>query len=191
MTEKQRQFEAPAEIGEFSERLRQLDRGDLSILRRNAGENLATSRRAIGIFYGLLSPGCRVHEEVYFLAATLYGLNDRSFSGDFGQTMKAVKVTSAKESLDTRVKILLDCDLEVTDGRLRRGGELGYRLRQAVKLAGSNQIGVDWVQLIYHLDHWRDASRWVQKAWARSFFQQVRPNHEGATAPEEVSNDAD
>lgn len=178
-------FEPPAEIAEFLARLKQLDRGDLAILRRNAGENLATSRRATGVFYGLLALGSRVHDEIYFLVATLYGLNDRSFTGDFGQTMKMVKLASGKDSLDVRMKILLDCDLDVTDGRLHGGGELGYRLRQAVKLAASHEVGVDWAQLIHHLDHWRHPGRWVQKAWARSYFQQfpATATKESATAP--------
>lgn len=190
MTQTRSHFEAPTEITEFIDRLTELDRGDRAILRRNAGENLATSRKATSIFYRLLSPGSRIHEEVYFLAATLYGLNPGSFTGDFGQTMKAVKVASSKDSLDTRMKILLDCDLDWADKRLQGGGELGFRLRQAVKLAASKQIGVDWVKLIWHLNQWRNPNRWVQKQWARSYFQQPRPSNQSETAPEEVNRDA-
>lgn len=164
----------------FVQRLKSLDRGELAMLRRNAGNSIAESREAIGLFYRLLPPevvGSR-NEEVYFLVATLYGLNGLPFNGDFGATMRQVKLVreglgSAGEDgssgLDRRMSILLDSDFELIDGR-PGGGELAYRLRQCVRLAASTGVGVDWEKLLDDLTYWQHPEKRAHKRWARSYY---------------------
>jgi CRISPR system Cascade subunit CasB len=156
----------------FINQLQKLNRGELAQLRRNAGNNIAESRQCTGIFYRMLPPGIMTgrDEELYFLVATLYGLNKYSFRGDFGKTLKGVKAVSSSKNLDRRITILLDSQFDIIDGFRIGGGEMAYRLRQLVRLAEGHQIGVDWARLLYDLTKWNSPEKWIQKQWARSYF---------------------
>lgn len=181
----------------FFGRLGQLGRGELAVLRRNAGSTLGESRNALGLLYRLLPPafsGGR-DEEVFFLAATLFAVNPNPGKGDFGVTMRAVDRARAKERrtggsppddstegpIDRRMRILLDSEFERIDGR-PGGGELAYRLRQCVRLAAGAGAGVDGPLLLRDLRRWNHPDRHVQKRWARSYF---------TAATTEQSNDAE
>lgn len=192
MTLSGRAAQLPAEVMEFIERLSQLRNqkgGGMAILRRNAGNSLAEARGALTIFYRLLPPGVRWHEEIYFLVATLFAVNDgQSGTGDFGQTMRLLRVAApSADALDRRMSVLLDSRFEGRDGR-PGGGELAYRLRQLMRLIRSKRLGVNWGLLLLDLMHWSDSSRWVQKKWASAYFQGA--NEPAAPAPqEEVGSD--
>ena len=175
--------------GQFLGRLAGLSRGDLATLRREAGNTLGESRRALGLFYRMLPPSLASgrHEEVCFLVATLFALNDRPHSGDFGTTMRDVRAARGggprlegenEGPIDRRMRVLLDSDFERVGGRAG-GGELAYRLRQCVSLARSAEVGVDWGQLLDDLTRWDLPERRVQKRWARSYYS----NQETATEP--------
>lgn len=173
---------------EFVERLQKLkaqNRGGMAILRRNAGETIETSRGAAAIFFPLLPIGAR-YEEVYFLVATLYGLNRHTHAGNFGRTMREVKERGGRASIDMRMKVLLDSTFD----KVRGGGELAYRLRQAVKLAASKEVGVNWAQLIRDLSQWSDEWSWVRKKWARSYYGQEKPQNAEAGVGEGGISDA-
>ncbi|MHB0979851.1 MAG: type I-E CRISPR-associated protein Cse2/CasB [Thermoleophilia bacterium] len=164
----------------FFRRLGDLGRGELAVLRRNAGSTLAESRNALGILYRLLPPafsGGR-DEEIFFLAAALFAVNPIPGRGDFGVTMRAVDRARGGGSLsaevsegpiDRRMRILLDSQFERVDGR-PGGGELAYRLRQCVRLAAGADIGIDGPLLLRDLRRWGHPDRYVQKRWARSYF---------------------
>lgn len=155
---------------EFVEKLSGLSTGYRAILKRNAGNTLAESRGAIPVFYRILPYGLnKYNEEIFFLVATLYGLNKYRMSGNFGLTMRRVKEKSS-ESVDCRLMALLDSDFDTIDNYRPAGGELTYRLRQCVKLANSKEVGVDWVRLLKELQYWRHENKDVQKRWANSYF---------------------
>lgn len=164
---------------QFVEKLENLKRGDLAILRRNAGLSLGESRRGIGLFYRLMPMRLGPREEIYFLVATLYPLNDRPApTGDLGNSLALAKLKSDSEALSRRVAILLDSEFEwLEQGRLK-GGELGFRLRQAVKLLASKEIGVNWERLLQDLLQWSHPDKWVQKRWARSYFGTTKSEFE-------------
>lgn len=159
---------------EFIKRLSTLDRGDLATLKRNAGYTIGESRGAVRTFYRILPLGVasKHNEEIYFMVATLYGLNKYRFTGDFGSTMRTVKIKnkSDSDSIDKRMTILLDSDLDLIDGYQPGGGELAYRLRQCIRLAESKEVGIDWPQLIKDLQYWTHPSKKVKKRWANSYF---------------------
>jgi|LFRM01.2.fsa_nt_gb CRISPR system Cascade subunit CasB len=113
-------------------------------------------------------------EEIYFLLATLYPLNDgQAPNGDFGSSFAQLRMKRESESLDRRMNILLDSDFDWdAQGRLK-GGELGFRLRQAVKLLASEDIGVNWVVLLEDLLRWSHPDKYIQKRWARSYYGTV------------------
>lgn len=154
----------------FVERLHNLSRGDLSVLKRNAGNSLAESRNAIGVFYrtiaGLAVP--RWAEATYFVVSTLYALHpDSTVQDDFGKTMRRIR-DNGSNSIDARMERLLECG-EITEDN----PELGFKLRQAVSLAKSKQIAINWPALVDDLCSWGSDSRWVQRKWARQYFGQA------------------
>lgn len=160
---------------QFAERLEGLVEqrrlGDLSILRRNAGRSIGESRGAIALFYRLLPARLGSREEIYFLVATLFPWNMRpAADGNFGTSMAQLRRKIDSESIDRRMAILLDADYDTLDGRNMRPGELGFRLRQAVKLLASHEIRVNWRRLLVDLLNWSHPERWVQKSWAREYF---------------------
>jgi CRISPR system Cascade subunit CasB len=162
----------PSKEDDFVVKLSTLGTGDLAILKRNAGNTLAESHGAIAGFYRIMPYGLpKYNEEIFFLVATLYGLNKYPASKDFdfGKTMRRVKEKSS-ESVDRRLMALLDSSFGTIDGYQSGGGELAYRLRQCVKLANSKEVGVNWVKLLKDLQYWTHESKKVQKSWAKSYF---------------------
>ncbi len=160
---------------EFVKRLATLPRGELALLKRNAGNTLAESRNAIGIFYRILPPSKQngPDEEIYFLVATLYGCNKSTGTGDFGSVMRQVKGGASEVSgtgIDRRMSILLDSEFDLLDGYRHGGGEMAYRMRQYSLLAASKEIGIDWGQLLHDLCLWQQPGKQVRKQWARSYF---------------------
>ncbi len=152
--------------------------GDLAILKRASGLTLAESRGALGIFYRYLPPQLSrsINEEIYFLIATLYGLNDFQFTGSFGKTMREVFYKSGSDSIQKRFIALLDSRFDLIDTYLPGGGEVAYRIRQCIRLASSNNIGVDWLQLLKDLVYWTHEEKFIQKKWAQDFFSKNELN---------------
>lgn len=172
-----RELASPGPIERFVDQLRKLDRGDLAALRRNAGNTIGQSRNAMSLFYRILprEKADSWDEEIYFLIATLFPLNRGELEGNFGVTMRAVKAArKGSEAVDRRMGILLDSEFDRVDNSRYGGGEMAYRLRQCVKLADSNGIGVDWEKLLEDLVWWSHPSRRVRKEWARSYFGEPR-----------------
>lgn len=149
-------------ITAFFERLERLDTGERARLKRNAGRSLAEARHtALGLFYRLLPPGVPVaQEETYFLVATLYPLVEGGGTGNLGAALRKVRQTQNAKGLDRRFEILLDADQP----------QLRFRLRQAIRLLGTNQIRIDWPHLLADLLHWTHPKRFVQRHWAQSYF---------------------
>lgn len=159
----------------FVERLRELPRTDLAVLKRNAGRSIAQSRQAVGVFYRLFpNISDDRDEEVYFLVATLFGLNPpghgKATKGNFGSAMRQLKGPLSETAADTRMKVLLDSQFDFIHGFAPGSGELAYRLRQCVKLLASHKIGLDWPELIEDLRLWMHPGKSIQKKWARSYF---------------------
>lgn len=157
----------------FIDRLETLSSGDRAVLKRNAGNPLAETRGgAMAVFYRALPFGIRSNEEeLWFIVATLRFLNrykieaiEDGYVKDFGWTLSKLNKAYDSDSLDIRVRGLLDCRLNEGDG------VLAHRLRQMVKLANSKSIPVDWECLLKELLSWEHPERWVQKKWARSYF---------------------
>lgn len=161
---------------EFVARVQALDRGRQAMLKRNAGNTIAQSR-GIRWFYSLLkSDQFGRDEEVFFLVATLLAQDRRAlegrrpFSGGFGQTMRQLADRSNADGVERRFRILLDAEFDLEEAYKPAGGELAFRMRQLVKLAGAKEVGVDWPQLLYDLRRWRAPGKRVQKQWAQSFY---------------------
>ena len=64
------------------------------------------------------------------------------------------------QALDRRVTALLNVERE----------GLPTLLRQAVRLLGTDEVPIDWLQLLRDLNHWDDEDRPVQKRWASAWW---------------------
>ena len=145
----------------FIDRLRRLDSGGKARLKRRAGQPLAESRDALGLFYSLLSPGVpEFQHEAYFLIATLFPIADEGGAGDFGAALHRVRQVKNSNGLDRRLEILLDAD----------ESQFPYRLRQAVRYVKSCDGRVNWERLLEDALRWTHPERFVQKRWAQSYF---------------------
>lgn len=160
--------EEKSEKEEFIERLKKANKSDIAILKRASGSSIAESRQAMGIFYKLLPRALTYQkdEEMFFLIATLFGFNQNAFSGNFGETMKLVKIRSKSESLDKRFLALLD----TYRGFNETWSAFSFKLRQLINLASSKEVGIDWVSLLKDLSYWTHPDKFIQKKWARSYF---------------------
>lgn len=163
--------EALAPVDQFVTTLEGLARkdsshGDLATLRRSVGRTLAESPDSYQLFYRLLPyqvRGREREEETYFLTATLFAVNPKSSPArNFGATMRLVALARGAGSagIDRRMAVLLDAS----------GDELGFRLRQAIRLAAAEDVGVNWPTLLSDLLWWEHPKRRVQRRWARSYF---------------------
>lgn len=166
----------------FVERMEQLGTGELAMLRRGCGERDPVEGRCpwfLSHIHGIAT------EPVAFLLASLFAQYKTSdiragrhrIHGNFGTTWKLAIAGSDSESIKRRFHIALDAGYDPRTG----DGDLPYRLRQMVRFAASNGIGVDWPLLLKHLRSWDAPTKWVQKDWARSFFTNER--HEDAFTP--------
>lgn len=171
--------EIDSRITTFIERLKNLNAGERAKFKRDAGKTLAEAS-SIGLFYRLLPYGLTpAQEETYFLLATLYPIAESGGGGNLGASLHRARDPKNHKGLDRRVEILLDADAT----------QLGYRLRQAVKLLKSKRVRVNWPQLLSDLLKWNSSYRTVQKQWARAYF--ALPASTDAETANASANDAD
>ena len=167
----------------FIERIERLDPGELAALRRGCGERNPIEGRCPwlhGLIYGVAS------EPTAFLAASLLAQYKTSvikskrhtIEGNFGKTWKRAIQGSDSDSIKRRFHVLLDSEFDPQTG----DGDLPYRLRQLVRYSAAKGIGVDWPELLKHLRSWNSPDKWVQKSWARAFFDNERQD-DAPTAP--------
>lgn len=171
----------------FIEALQKLGNGDKARLKRHAGMSLEESSDVFGPFYRCLPRGISPRDhDAYFLIATLFPLADGSNLWDFGTTMRRMRNEGNKAGLDRRMEALLDADKQ----------QLPFRLRQLVRLAHANRVGVNWAQLLRDVIFWDDQKRRVQKNWAMSYFASHRrdpelPSPAGGAIPGAVDGATD
>ena len=151
------------------------DRAALARLKRCAGRSLGECPEVYSLFYRLLPGQARGNgrlEEICFLVATLYPLASEKAAVDLGTALRQLANSDREraQGLDRRVGVLLDADLE----------SLNFRLRQAVSLLSSKDIGLDWRQLLVDVLQWEWNGRPVQRRWARSFFGSQREEEAAA-----------
>jgi len=111
------------------------------------------------------------HANLYYLVASLFALNPRSADkGNFGdacrQTHRCIRTDRGGgdeegiDSLEGRFVALLNAHPD----------DLPEHLRHAVALADSNEVDVNWAQLLHDLRYWSHPDRFVQRQWANSYW---------------------
>lgn len=158
------------------------DRGALAALRRGLGESPGACAEMHPHVVPFLPPNRWTwNEECHYILAALFGLHPQSAaSGNMGDTLRAVATAAGSDdSTQRRFIALLKCHRD----------DLFGHLRQAVSLAKSKDVPVNWSQLLKDIQHWDSEQRWVQRNWAVSFWKASvsgeEPNPEPSVVGEE------
>lgn len=134
------------------------DRAALAKLRRGLGKKGGTAEmyRYVVPF---LDPEKAYGAERYFLIASLFALHPKPTRGiSMGKVFRVMAEKSA--SVEKRFEHLLSVDADDLDGHLR----------QAISLAKSKGVLIDFHQLFFDVKGWDHPDRYVQLRWARDFW---------------------
>jgi CRISPR system Cascade subunit CasB len=110
----------------------------------------------------------RKQEDAYYLIAALFGLypgeswtssKGRLYT-NLGASFRWFANDSNSESVERRFVALLNAHTE----------DLSEHLRQTISLLKSQDIPVDWRQLLHDVINWDDDDRFVQRNWSKAFW---------------------
>jgi len=143
----------------FLEGLRN-DRAAMARLRRGLGKSGGTPEMCRFVAPFLPNDANAYVIDRYFLIASLFALHPESAGrgSSMGKVFRAMM--AASPSVERRFENLLNVDAK----------DLGGHLRQAVSLAKSKGVWVDFHQLFNDIWHWNYPGRSVQMRWAREFW---------------------
>lgn len=146
-------------------------RGALAQLRRGLGKPAGTAAETFRHVVPYLPERLTDEDrDAFFLIGSLFAEHpNQTPSGDGGgraATLGAVmRRLGDHESAEKRFVALLNCE------RAR----LDYHLRQAVRLAASHDVPVNWFGLLNDVLQWDSPNRTVQLNWARDYWRAARP----------------
>jgi CRISPR system Cascade subunit CasB len=150
------------------ERLAQVDdRGALSALRRSLAED-AIARAYPYVVPFIPRKSTPWLERTYLLVAGLFALHPANGSASLAMALRRVRDTTGSNSVEQRFVALLDAHPE----------DLAPHLRYAVSLVRSNEIPIDWRNLLRTVRNWNYES--ARRRWARDFWGGASPD-EGET----------
>ena len=157
-------------IGHLENLAHRQDRGALAALRRGLSASPGyTPETYPYVIPWLPNERSLVMEEAFFLVAALFALHPESRKptdgrrANFGESFAALRQKSG--SMEKRFVALLASPWE----------DLPEHLRHAVALLKAETVSIDYSQLLQDLIRWNAESRFVQRAWARSFWHETVP----------------
>ena len=151
------------------------DRQALAILRRGASGQPRSTFEMFPLVVPWV-PKARRLEDGALLVAALFALHPQP--GGVGTLGRAfASIPKKTESTDRRFVALLNCHRE----------DLPVQLRQAISLLRSGEVSVDWRRLLGDVLGWDHESRYVQRGWARDFWQPVDVVSQDENVAEESS----
>lgn len=134
------------------------DRGAMAKMKRGLGKMLGDVEMYPYVVPFL--PTDKSEHHYYFLIASLFALHP-SPPAEKNLSMGAVfSQFVSSDSMEKRFKALLNAD----------GEDLHYHLRQAISLAKSKNIPVDYNRLFRDLSNWTHPERFVQLDWAKDYW---------------------
>lgn len=136
------------------------NRAAMARLRRGVGKSGGTPEMCRYVAPFLPTDADSYVIERYFLIASLFALHPESTGrgSSMGKVFRAMM--AASPSVERRFENLLNVDAK----------DLGGHLRQAVSLAKSKGVWVDFHQLFDDIWHWNYPGQGVQMRWAREFW---------------------
>lgn len=136
------------------------DRATMAALRRGLGAQPGDPETA-GMFPFVVPFVRDWNEKDIYMIAALFALHPSSTRvGNMGDHMRRLDLTQENDATERRFVQLL---------RMRRD-TLEPRLRQQISILKSNDIAVNWHQLIHDVGYWNHPNHFVQRRWARSFW---------------------
>jgi CRISPR type I-E-associated protein CasB/Cse2 len=98
--------------------------------------------------------------QVFFLVGSLFAHHPTAYEAreNLGD---ALRLAGSHESAEKRFAALLNC----------RSERLGYHLRQALRLAESKKIPINYRRLLFDLLAWNGPEHYVQLNWARAYWR--------------------
>ncbi len=146
-------------VGHLEELRDRENRGALAALRRGAGSPPGT---IVEMYPEILPwvPNGKWAEDPAYVVGALFALHPQPGGrGNIGTAFAMVKEPS--ESLERRFVALLNSHRD----------DLPGGLRHAVALLKSKDVPIDWRRLLSDILQWDHESRFVQRKWAREFWQ--------------------
>jgi CRISPR system Cascade subunit CasB len=164
----------------------QEDRAALAALRRGLGRAPGETMEMHPYVAPFTQGLSRKQEDAYYLIAALFGLYPREswtrsegrLSTNLGASLRWFANASSSASVERRFVALLNAHTD----------DLSEHLRQTISLLKSQDIPVDWRQLLRDVINWDDDDRFVQRNWSRAFWGagEQESSHD-TTATTEVS----
>jgi CRISPR system Cascade subunit CasB len=155
------------------------NRGALAALRRGlSSEGAATAGMHRYVAAWLHERDRPWDEQCFYLVAALFGRYPYTNSADcnFGGSWRQLFLKREKsESLERRFVALLAADAD----------SVGIHLRHAISLLATEDIAVNWAQLLGDLRWWGQAEHRVQRRWAREFWKHSVPGASESDQPQE------
>jgi CRISPR system Cascade subunit CasB len=150
---------------EYLESLRERDdRGALAALRRGLGEPPGSVPATYRYVVPRLPEDCPPwKEDAYYLVAALFAYHPKKGgTGNMGDHFAAARDRQRDDTaIERRFTALLAAHRE----------DLPHYLRQVVAFLKSNEVPVNWHQLIRDVQNWGHPAGYVQKDWARAFWR--------------------
>ena len=148
------------------------DRGALASLRRGLGQPPgATPEMHPYVARWAGGESTRWREDVHYLVAALFAHHPMRWpreesSGwtNLGTSFARIATGDNHDSVERRFTALLN---------VRREEDLHIHLRHAISLLKSREQPVDWARLLDDLKSWGHEDRWVQRNWARAFWDRA------------------
>jgi len=157
---------------------RREDRAALAKLRRGLGKQPGTVVDLLPFVVPYLPERTR-SQTAYFLVGSLFALHPESAStGNFGHVYRKL---GNHESAQKRFTALLDSHED----------ELGDHLRRGIAMAKAEQVPVNYRQLLKDVLGWTHPERYVQLAWARSYWRSERETKPRKNNENPIANSGD
>lgn len=160
---------------DYLESLRE-DRGALAALRRGLGQTPGT----VPDMYRYVVPWLpeqpnRQREAAYYTLAALFAYHPAvGGAGNMGNHFARTRDPKEDDTaIERRFTALLAAHSE----------DLAFYLRQAISFLRSKEVPVNWHQLLTDMLAWGHPDRYVQKRWARAFWDRAAQE---AETPKEV-----
>ena len=146
----------------------QEDRAAFAALRRGLGKPLGEAMEMYPYVAPFTQGLTRKQEDAYYLIAALFGLypseswtsSEGRLRTNLGASLRWFATDSRGESIERRFVALLNAHTD----------DLSEHLRQTISLLKSQNIPVDWRQLLRDVINWDYEDRFVQRNWSKAFW---------------------
>lgn len=162
--------ERDQQISEFLKRLDALSTGERAALRRSAGKMLhEAGGQAIAAFYKCYPPESEEKQEKWFAVACIYCMWDWEQEQQKAKPLQNILSDLCRE--ETLSKSMQHRLIGLLDLKWDRDGYLLTKLVRMIKMVKTKGYAVDCVSLLTDLWDWNKDSQYIQRKWARSFYQ--------------------